>query len=53
MLPWVLQMERLDLTNDDEKKLVEQIFRSAVDTLTDDDLKLPQVRCRYPPLLSF
>ncbi|CAM6129641.1 unnamed protein product [Calypogeia fissa] len=43
-----LQMERLDLTDDDEKKLVEQIFRSAVDTLSDDDLKLPQVSKLLP-----
>ncbi|CAM6113273.1 unnamed protein product [Calypogeia fissa] len=43
-----VQMERLDLTDDDEKKLVEQIFRSAVDTLSDDDLKLPQVSKLLP-----
>lgn len=53
MSVWVSQMERLDLTDDDEKKLVEQIFKSAVDTLSEDDLKLPQVWSSTSPCLDF
>ena len=30
----------------DEKKLVEQVFTNAIDCLSDDDKKLPQV-CMY------
>ena len=36
-------MSRMDLNDDDEKKLIDGIFRNAVDSLTEDDKKLPQV----------
>lgn len=29
---------------DDEKRLVEEVFNNAVDCLSDEDKKLPQVR---------
>ncbi len=38
-----LQMSKLDLTNSDEKKLVEKVFSNAIDSLNEDDKKLPQV----------
>eukprot|EP01100_Stratorugosa_tubuloviscum_P004671 TRINITY_DN2179_c0_g1_i1.p1 TRINITY_DN2179_c0_g1~~TRINITY_DN2179_c0_g1_i1.p1 ORF type:complete len:1067 (-),score=472.48 TRINITY_DN2179_c0_g1_i1:84-3284(-) len=40
---YALQMAKLDLNNDDEKKMVENIFVNAIDTLSEDDKKLPQV----------
>ena len=40
------QMSRMDLNDDDEKKLIDGIFRNAVDSLTEDDKKLPQVQSR-------
>ncbi|BBN13684.1 ATP-dependent RNA helicase DOB1 [Marchantia polymorpha subsp. ruderalis] len=43
-----MQMEKLDLNNDDEKKLVDQIFWSAMDCLSEDDKKLPQVSKLLP-----
>lgn len=36
-------MAKLDLNGDDEKVNVETIFWSAMDILSDDDKKLPQV----------
>lgn len=38
-----LQMAKLDLNDDEEKKLVERVFSNAIDSLNDDDKKLPQV----------
>ncbi|XP_010533964.1 PREDICTED: DExH-box ATP-dependent RNA helicase DExH9 [Tarenaya hassleriana] len=38
-----MQMSKMDLNNDDEKDLVEAIFTNAIDGLSDDDKKLPQV----------
>jgi hypothetical protein len=35
---------------DDEKKLIAQIFRNAIDSLSDDDKKLPQVENILPLL---
>jgi ATP-dependent RNA helicase DOB1 len=45
-----LQMSKLDLNNADEKKLVEKVFSNAVDSLNDDDKKLPQVAHILPLL---
>lgn len=36
-------MAKLDLNGDDEKASIETIFWSAMDMLSDDDKKLPQV----------
>jgi ATP-dependent RNA helicase DOB1 len=49
ILGW-LQMAKLDLNNDDEKKLVNSVFWNAVDSLSDDDKKLPQVSQLLPLL---
>ncbi len=38
-----LQMSKLDLNTEDEKKLVESVFMNALDSLSDDDKQLPQV----------
>ncbi|CAK9262411.1 unnamed protein product [Sphagnum jensenii] len=45
-----LKMAKLDLNNDDEKKLVNSVFWNAVDSLSDDDKKLPQVSQLLPLL---
>lgn len=38
-----VQMAKLDLNDESEKKLVEGVFESAMDSLSNDDKKLPQV----------
>ncbi|PRW05917.1 superkiller viralicidic activity 2-like 2 isoform B [Chlorella sorokiniana] len=44
------QMQGLDLNEDDEKKLVDGIFSSAVDCLSEEDRKLPQIGGILPML---
>lgn len=36
-------MAKLDLNDENEKKLVDGVFWNAMDNLSDDDKKLPQV----------
>nr|GMC81398.1 DExH-box ATP-dependent RNA helicase DExH9 [Ipomoea batatas] len=45
-----MQMAKMDLNNDDEKVNIESIFWSAMDMLSDDDRKLPQVSNMLPLL---
>ncbi|KAG2277104.1 hypothetical protein Bca4012_042616 [Brassica carinata] len=45
-----MQMSKMDLNSDDEKDSVETIFTSAIDMLSDDDKKLPQVSNILPIL---
>ncbi|CAM0912509.1 unnamed protein product [Alopecurus aequalis] len=45
-----MQMARMDLNGDDEKVNIETIFWSAMDLLSDDDKKLPQVSNMLPLL---
>ncbi|KAK6121271.1 hypothetical protein DH2020_044974 [Rehmannia glutinosa] len=45
-----MQMAKMDLNNEDEKVNVETIFWSAMDMLSDDDKKLPQVSNMLPLL---
>ncbi|PQP94000.1 hypothetical protein Pyn_34789 [Prunus yedoensis var. nudiflora] len=45
-----MQMSKMDLNGDDEKKNIETIFWSAMDMLSDDDKKLPQVSHMLPLL---
>lgn len=45
-----MQMAKLDLNNEDEKSLVDGVFSNAMDSLTDDDKKLPQVGHLLPLL---
>ena len=39
-----LQMSKLDFNDDTEKKNVEAVFLNAIDSLSEDDKKLPQVQ---------
>lgn len=43
-------MSKLDFTAPEEKKLIEQIFRNATDSLSEDDRQLPQVNNILPLL---
>ncbi|KAL4311306.1 hypothetical protein GQ457_01G039310 [Hibiscus cannabinus] len=45
-----MQMAKMDLNDDDEKGNIETIFWSAMDMLSDDDKKLPQVSNMLPLL---
>ncbi|KAH9606013.1 hypothetical protein KSS87_021032 [Heliosperma pusillum] len=45
-----MQMAKMDLSGDDEKVNIETIFWSAMDMLSDDDKKLPQVSNMLPLL---
>ncbi|KAK3153192.1 hypothetical protein QOZ80_2BG0169060 [Eleusine coracana subsp. coracana] len=45
-----MQMAKMDLNSDDEKANTELIFWSALDLLSDDDKKLPQVSNMLPLL---
>ncbi|KAK7272835.1 hypothetical protein RIF29_13875 [Crotalaria pallida] len=45
-----MQMAKMDLNGDDEKDNIEKIFWSAMDMLSDDDKKLPQVSNILPLL---
>ncbi|XP_076903079.1 DExH-box ATP-dependent RNA helicase DExH9-like [Bidens hawaiensis] len=45
-----MQMAKMDLSDDDEKANTETIFWSAMDMLSDDDKKLPQVSNMLPLL---
>ncbi|XP_058070459.1 DExH-box ATP-dependent RNA helicase DExH9 [Magnolia sinica] len=45
-----MQMAKMDLNDDDEKVNIESIFWSAMDLLSDDDKKLPQVSNMLPLL---
>ncbi|CAB1352126.1 unnamed protein product [Coregonus sp. 'balchen'] len=47
---YALQVSKLDFNTDEEKKLVEEVFNNAVDCLSDDDKKLPQVENVVPLL---
>ncbi|XP_056288777.1 exosome RNA helicase MTR4 [Pseudoliparis swirei] len=47
---YALQAAKLDFNNDAEKRLVEQVFNNAVDCLSDEDKKLPQVEHVLPLL---
>ncbi|GAB1298555.1 Exosome RNA helicase MTR4 [Apodemus speciosus] len=40
---YALQMTKLDFNTDEEKKMVEEVFNNAIDCLSDEDKKLPQV----------
>lgn len=45
-----LQMNKLDLTGPDEKKVIDTIFNNAMEALNDDDRRLPQVVHMLPLL---
>lgn len=35
-------MSKIDLTSEEEKSQIEKVFSNAIDSLSDDDKKLPQ-----------
>ncbi|CAG5133954.1 unnamed protein product [Candidula unifasciata] len=45
-----MQMSKLDFNTEEEKTLVEEVFSNAVDALSDEDKKLPQVEHVLPLL---
>lgn len=47
---YALQMSKLDFNTDEEKKMVQEVFSNAIDILSDDDKKLPQVEHVLPLL---
>eukprot|EP01138_Halocafeteria_seosinensis_P005595 gb/GECG01005718.1/.p1 GENE.gb/GECG01005718.1/~~gb/GECG01005718.1/.p1 ORF type:complete len:1094 (+),score=200.14 gb/GECG01005718.1/:1-3282(+) len=47
---YALQISRLDFTTDDEKQLIETVFNNAIDGLSEDDKKLPQIHAILPLL---
>ena len=47
---YLLTLTRLDFNNDDEKTLIEQVFLNAIEALSDDDRRLPQVETLLPLL---
>ncbi|KAM4634304.1 exosome RNA helicase MTR4 [Polymixia lowei] len=47
---YALQVSKLDFNTDEEKRLVEEVFNNAVDCLSDEDKKLPQVEHVLPLL---
>lgn len=47
---YAVQVSKADLTNDDEKALIEKIYTNAIDSLSNDDKSLPQVTSLLPLL---
>ncbi|XP_077398559.1 exosome RNA helicase MTR4 [Vanacampus margaritifer] len=47
---YALQVAKLDFNTEEEKRLVEEVFNNAVDCLSDEDKKLPQVEHVLPLL---
>ncbi|XP_077980932.1 exosome RNA helicase MTR4-like isoform X2 [Glandiceps talaboti] len=47
---YALQMSKLDFNTSAEKNLVEEVFNNAIDCLSDEDKKLPQVEHVLPLL---
>ena len=44
---YALQMSKLNFNSEEEKALVDEVFNNAIDNLSDDDKKLPQVKITY------
>jgi ATP-dependent RNA helicase DOB1 len=47
---YALQIAKLDITTSEEKKLIEQVFTNAIDSLAEEDRKLPQISAILPLL---
>lgn len=47
---YAIQMTKLDFNTEEEKNLVVEVFNSAMDALSDEDKKLPQVEAVLPLL---
>ncbi|KAL6735952.1 hypothetical protein Aduo_006351 [Ancylostoma duodenale] len=48
---YALSLKDMDFNDDEEKKLVREIYNSAIDLLSDEDKKLPQIGQILPLLL--
>ncbi|KIH43490.1 hypothetical protein ANCDUO_26503, partial [Ancylostoma duodenale] len=44
---YALSLKDMDFNDDEEKKLVREIYNSAIDLLSDEDKKLPQIGQRH------
>ncbi|XP_064604506.1 LOW QUALITY PROTEIN: exosome RNA helicase MTR4-like [Liolophura sinensis] len=47
---YALQMSKLDFNTEEEKGMIEEVFNNAIDALSDEDKKLPQVEHVLPLL---
>jgi ATP-dependent RNA helicase DOB1 len=47
---YALQLKDIDFTSDEEKALVEEVFRNAIDALCEEDKGLPQIEAILPLL---
>ena len=47
----MLSLRHVDLTRDDEKALIQQVFENALATLSEEDRELPQIQSMLPFLL--
>ncbi|RHY31232.1 hypothetical protein DYB32_005190 [Aphanomyces invadans] len=47
---YALLLSKLDFNTDEEKHMVDQVFKNAIDSLSDDDKSLPQVDAILPLL---
>ncbi|XP_048762429.2 exosome RNA helicase MTR4-like [Ostrea edulis] len=47
---YALQMSRLDFNSEEEKALVDEVFNNAIDNLSEEDKKLPQIEHVLPLL---
>ncbi|XP_014207983.1 superkiller viralicidic activity 2-like 2 [Copidosoma floridanum] len=47
---YALQLAKLDLNTTEEKKLVDEIFKNAIEVLSEDDRKIPQIQQILPLL---
>lgn len=45
-----IALKKLDVTDDDEKKMIDEVFHNAIMTLSDEDRELPQVQSMLPLL---
>lgn len=48
---YAMKTSKIDFTSEDEKKLVSEVFHNAIDSLSEDDKKLPQVESILPLLM--
>lgn len=39
-----LQINKFEINTEDEKKIIAKIFNNAIETLSEEDQKLPQVK---------
>lgn len=47
---YAMQMAKLDFNSDDEKRLVQEVFKNALESLNEEDRSLPQIESILPLL---